>query len=325
MIPIGGGSANKRLVRVRPVVATVFAVVGVALPSFAPAAAGSPAPSTIASARPSAPSGASLALANSELFSDPAGDVLCCTLDLLQVRVSNTDAGAITFDAAFNDDYGPTEPRGSASDLFLLLDADRNPATGLREDGYGFEYQLSVQPDGATLSHWSKRTSEFRYRARAGGTVSPYGNIRFSVDRHQLGDTNGFAFELEAWMVAQGNATGDSAPDRPGFFPVKIALSRLRPSLRVSPAQPRPGGPLSASLALRVEGTKQFLASGRVLCVASIGARRLTGNPGAFVGRRARCFWHVPLRSKGKIVSGSVAVAVAPKALVSRRFTMRVG
>ena len=151
-------------------------------------------------------------------------------------------------------------------------------------------------------------------------------HIRLSVDRHYLDDTIGFAFRFEAWAVALYNSYGDAAPDAGAWsFPVKITLSRLQPSLRISPTQPRPGRLLSASLALRVRGTKQLLASGRVLCIASIGARRLTGRPGAFVGRRAHCSWYVPLRSKGKTVSGSVAVAVAPKALVSRRFTMRVG
>jgi len=68
----------------------------------------------------------SASAANTRTFHDPFGDVTCCTRDLTDIRVSNSDAGTITFDAAFDDRYEGNDD----DDLDLLLDTDQNPATG---------------------------------------------------------------------------------------------------------------------------------------------------------------------------------------------------
>jgi hypothetical protein len=264
----------------------------------------------------------SSAAANTRIFHDPLGDVTCCTRDLTDIRVSNTDAGTVRFDAHFDDRVEGNDD----DDLYLSLDTDRNPATGQ----FGADYQITAhinpgRADSVTLGKWN--TNDFLEQPAKGLAVSVVDHqILISLDRHLIGDTDGFNFSFALWEVtSMGGANAEFAPDKgTWFFPVKLDLRRLRPTLETTPRLPRAGGPFVARLALRVAGTHSLLASGRVLCTASIGDATLRPGIATFSERRAVCTWKVPKSAHGRTLRGSIAVAVTARARVYRYFSARV-
>jgi hypothetical protein len=259
-------------------------------------------------------------------FHDTIGEVDCCTRDLTNVVVRNDDAGKITFDIHFDG-----RPEGDDDDdLFVPLDTDRNAATGQSGDwGLGIDYMIGAHvwrghADAITLYRWAGRGFHEHFVRRIHVSTGT-GRIRITLDRHLIGDTDGFRFNAQVWEVAQGNAYSDVAPDRGSWsFPLMIATRRLRPSLQV-PSRPLAGRRFTARFALRVDGTRQLLGSGRVLCRASIAGARLRAAFEGFAGRRAVCRWQIPPGSRGKTIRGSVAVAVTSRARISRPFAAVLG
>jgi hypothetical protein len=239
--------------------------------------------------------------------------------------VGNDDAGTITFAITADDAKEGLDD----DDLILVIDADRDAGTGNPD---GFDHMLSAQvgPDGigsAHVSRWQqndfRRVPTSRVSARANGDV-----YRLSLDRHFLGDTDGFGFQVGLWEVTSiGGLWVDLAPDRGTWtFPLRIDLARIRPFLE-RPARPRAGQQLRARLALRVGRTARTLASGRIVCRARIGGRFLAVDARAFVRGRAVCVWNVPADARGATVRGFVGVRVTADARSLRRraFVVRVG
>jgi len=262
---------------------------------------------------------------NSKSFRDPLGDVTCCTRDLTDIRVRNSDAGTISFDAHFD---ASVEGEGDDDDLGLLLHTDRNPATG--QPGSDYLIGAQIYPGGVDDVTFSRlEAGQYRQRSAEGVYMSVVDNhIRISLDRHLLGDTDGFAFVFQLWEVTSfGGNYLEQAPNQgagPWTFPVKIAVSRLRPVLSTEPRPPRAGRRFRARLALRVTGTHSLLASGRVSCVASIEGVRLRSFIAAFVRRHAVCAWRLPPAAEGKTLRGSVSVAVTSYSRVTRRVVVKV-
>jgi hypothetical protein len=246
-------------------------------------------------------------------FHDAFGDVDCCTRDLTDIMVRNDDAGTITFDIH----YDATAEGDDDDDLYLDLDTDRNPATGRRDVGLGVDFTIgahvmSRNADAVTLNERPTK------RIRVTVTIKL---IRISLDRHLIGDTDGFRFRVAVWEVAQGNAYSDGAPDggTPWSFPIRIATGRIRPTLATS-QHPRAGRRFVGRLSLRVAGTNRRLGSGHVRCHAFVEGRRLKPGVAAFAGRRAVCTWRLPTDSRGKTIQGSVGVAITSRTQVTRRF-----
>jgi hypothetical protein len=149
--------------------------------------------------------------------------------------------------------------------------------------------------------------------------------IRVTLDRHVIGDTDGFDIQIAFWEVAYGNAYSDGGPEHGTWsFPVRIATRRLRPTLATS-RHPQAGHRFVGRLSLRVAGTKRRLGSGHVRCRASVGGRPLEPVFAAFAGRRAVCTWRLPKRSRGKTIRGSVGVAITSRAHVARGFAAVIG
>jgi hypothetical protein len=264
----------------------------------------------------------SAAAANSHVFHDPLGDVSCCTRDLTDIRVANTDAGTITFDAHFDD----TVEGNDDDDMYLFLDTDRDPMTGQ----LGADYMIGahIQPgraDSQTLSKWDGVA--FRQVPAPGLKVSVVAKqILISFDRHLVGDTDGFNFQLALWEVTSlGGAHSELAPNSgTWFFPVELDLRRLHPRLDTTPAHPRAGRLLIARLALGVGRTRSLLASGRVLCAASARGVALHARFSAFAGRRAVCSWLIPHGTRGATLGGSVGVAATTRSRIYRHFSIRI-
>jgi hypothetical protein len=259
-------------------------------------------------------------------FQDTVGEVDCCTRDLTDVVVRNDDAGRIIFEIHFDG-----RPEGDDDDdLFIPLDSDRDRSTGESGDwGRGIDYIVAVgvnvgAAEGITLKRWNG--TEFRdlfvrgIRASVGREV-----VRIALDRHLIGDTEGFRFNAQVWEVAHGSVYSDVAPDGGSWsFPLRIATRRLEPSLQI-PSRPLAGRRFTARLALRVGGTRRLLGSGRVLCRASVGKAGLRAAYAAFAGRHAVCTWKVPPGLRGKTIRGSVTVAVTSRARISQRFAAVLG
>jgi hypothetical protein len=250
-------------------------------------------------------------------FHDAFGDVNCCTRDLTDVDVRNDDAGTITFDIHFDATYEGDDD----DDLYVFLDTDRNPRTGERYGDLGVDFMIGahVMPwmaDAVTLNEHPTKLIHVTVTSKL---------IRIRLDRHLLGDTDGFRFKAAVWEVAQGNAYADVAPDGGSWsFPLRIATRRLRPSLEVT-SKPRAGRRLTARLALPIGGTGRLLGSGRVLCSASIRGAGLKPAFQGFAARRAVCTWKIPAGAHGKTIRGSVGVAVTSRARISRRFSAVIG
>ena len=260
---------------------------------------------------------------NAFVFTDRAGDNSpCCTRDITSVSVANNDGGTITFKITSR---GETE---DDDDLVILIDADRDRTTG---DEHGAEYRIFADietslVEEASLSRWSAARAQFEELARRDVQASAAANIfRFVLDRHVLGDTDGFRFAVQLWEVTTlGGMSTDWAPDQGMWaFPIKIATRRLTPTLSTL------GGrrSLVARLGLRVSGTRQLLASGRIACTATVAGRRLEIVRRGFVTRRAICVWRLPRRPVGKTVTGRVGVFVTAdsRSFVGRAFRVRIG
>jgi hypothetical protein len=234
--------------------------------------------------------------ANRTTYMDTRGDA-CCTEDITAVVVSNDDAGRITIAIT-----APTpEDAVGSSDRFIKITTERDTFTiGTNSDGPG--YVLSS--DGNAV------------RASRSGDV-----FRFFIDRHRLADTNRFSFNVAFWAVSSFAANVDAAPDNGSWsYDVKIALDRIRPVVDV-----RQSGPgLTARLALEVGSDKLRLASGTIVCGASVGGRRLQVVMRRFVARRAVCVWKLPRWARGKVVRGSIGIRVTKERSSLRRRSFQV-
>lgn len=239
--------------------------------------------------------------ANRTVFADTRGDA-CCTEDIRQVVVSNTDAGTITF--AITAPVGPEG--GTSSDRFIQIVIERS------------KFIIGTNPDGEGYVLW-RGAFELLGRVEA----SHRGDVfQFVIDRHRLGDTNRFTFGVAFWSITSlGGADLDAAPDAGTWsYQVKLALGAVRPALGVR--QNGVGGSrLSAGLALRVGRSDQLLASGTIVCSAAVGRRQLRVLRREFVGRRAVCVWDVPRWARGKAVRGAIGVRVTDQQGSLRRRT----
>jgi hypothetical protein len=258
-------------------------------------------------------------------FHDALGDVDCCTRDLTDVIVRNDDAGTVTFDVHFD----ATAEGEDDDDLFIPLDTDRDAATGQSGDwGLGVDYMVGLhlmtgQADGIVLYRWDGHELRDFPTRRIRVSVGP-GAVRVRLDRHLIGDTEGFRFNVQVWEVAQGNVYADFAPDRGSWsFPVRITSRRLVPSLDTS-RRAVAGHRFVARLELRVAGTNRLLGSGRIRCRASVATRQLEPVFAAFAGRRAVCAWKLSVEARGKLLRGSVTVAVDARHSFSRRFSATI-
>jgi hypothetical protein len=266
----------------------------------------------------------SASAANVRVYHDPL-DVTCCTRDFTDIRVSNTDAGTIAVDIHFDDTVEGTDD----DDFYLVLDTDHNPATGQYPTGIDYRIWAAIPfqgYDSVTFTSWPNGQERERPANEAGVAFSSGRHwIRISFDRHLIGDVDDFNFLLVFEEVAIGATYDELAPNTgTWFFPVKLALGRLRPSLQTKPLPPRAGGGFSARLSLRVGGTHSLLASGKVLCAAAVGGAPLQARSRGFVARRAVCGWQLPHWARGKKLRGWIGVQVTSRARVARRFALRV-
>jgi hypothetical protein len=265
--------------------------------------------------------------ANGRVYADAVGEVSCCTRDISEVRVTNDDAGRITFTVI----AGPDLNIDDDDDLGIQIDADLDRSTG-NEEGIDYVLAAHVLQGQIGTPHFSRWTREFDFipAPSPGMRVSATGNVfRLRLDRHALADTDRFRFRVGLHEVSSiGGAYSELAPDLAAGmweYRVGIALARIRPALTV-PASAKAGKRLVARLGLRVAGGPARLASGRISCRAFVDGRRLPVARREFVARRALCEWQIPRTTRGELVRGAIGVQVTGElsSFVGLRFRARI-
>ncbi|HEU0304237.1 MAG TPA: hypothetical protein VFR32_06625 [Gaiellaceae bacterium] len=280
-----------------------------------------------------APGAAGSSQENASTFRDAAGEDAAAP-DIMTVRVSNDDAGLITFRIA-------TPNRPSLREdlrLSIYFDTDDNPRTGLTGSGVDARLLYDVYLHGdPTL--WLLRCSGTICSSR-GGTKIPLsylGGPTFTIDRSELGDTRRFRFRIAAMdgvvfdpvtrAFDLANAHGDTAPGDPAKtwkYEVAIGPRRLLVQrFSTTPATPVAGGTFVARLQVKRADTGATVRSGRIKCKATSGGSALRLRRRGFAGGAALCAWAVPDSASGELLRGSIAVTFAGRT-ATRAFAKRV-
>jgi hypothetical protein len=276
---------------------------------------------------------------NSQTFTDPSGDSGNAP-DVTTVTVSNDDAGTIRFDIALANRTG----LGSEDLLLIMLDADQSSATGPA----GLDHAIGVTPVGALMLAWDGANLSPAAAPSLSATASG-GHVTVTVNRSDLGTTNGFPFLIAATGDA-GTTTGETAG--PWSYTLILgtttttaattttASTTTATSTTTTPAPPKPRVTLTVSRLTVPKATagKQFvvtmivsrndthqpLGSGTVTCAATVAGRRLgvvakTGPRGGV----STCRWLVPRTAHAKLLKGRIADTFAGVS-AGRTFSARV-
>jgi len=270
----------------------------------------------------------SAAASNSQTFLDSTGENPQAP-DITSVVVSNDDGGIVTF--KLNIANRPSLTPDMEIDFFL--DTDSNPATG-DPNSLGAEYVIQLVQGSVDLYAWNGAD----YRAVATPSlVYSYdaSGATVKVRASDLGGTHAFNFSAAAGSGVTVDATGspnydnaafDLAPDpQHGTFAyqVRTTLRLTVTNFQASPAVPRAGGTLSASLAATENDTEGPFTGGAVSCRATAGGKTLAVSSHSVANGVASCVWRVPKNAHGKRVVGTVTVSVRG-ATATRTFSAKI-
>lgn len=218
-------------------------------------------------------------------FTDPTGDSGTAP-DIGRVTVSNFADGGVLFEIAV-----PNRPtwEGSESVLWIVIDADRNPATG--EGGAEFLLQL----DGASNSISYARWNGSEYEDMPEGTFAAgYENAAASiaVTAASLGGVAAFDFWLLAWDGEYAeDVPQDVAPDGKSIWSYRLTVPAIQ-SFASAPPRAVAGKRFTLPAAMLTLTTGEKVKPTAVSCTAKI-----AGKPVKKVGA---CAFAVPANAKGK-------------------------
>jgi hypothetical protein len=222
-----------------------------------------------------------------DFIEDTTGPDICA-----QNAVTNDNEGTITFGLHIHNRSGfaPNEAYG------VLLDTDLDPATG----GGGADYRVRFTSEATVLGKWDG-TKFAAQSTLEPATWSPgYGPV-FWLSATEVGDIKGFSFQF----FSTDGVTADWAPNRGTW---SYQLTPLELTIRgMALDRARAGRAFSARMAVMRSDLDLPLDEGAIACSAKLGAKTLAGS-GRFAAGRAVCTWRVPKRSRGKRLSGTVAV-----------------
>jgi len=272
-------------------------------------------------------------------YTDPAGDSKTGP-DITQVAVSNDAAGVLTFRVT------TVAPIDNLTDVYIDLDTDGNPATGL----FGSEYSIYGYVGGFGLLKVSGTTFDDVSAPSLSMTIT--GNVvQFKIGRQDIGNVTRFGFDAATVLydASDNYVSEDDAPDG-GTFIYTLALAQCANgkdddgdgkidaadlgcssstdnnesddpvTLKagkavVVPAKPKAGNPFVVSAPVTRVETGLGVSTGRATCVARIGTKSLRAT-GKVAGGRGSCAFRTPPTSKGKTVRGSITVRVLGKSAV---------
>jgi hypothetical protein len=206
---------------------------------------------------------------NTASFEDAAGDSGIAP-DVTGVDVGNdVVAGPIVFWIEL-----ANRPDDLTADdgVVVLLDTDRNPATG---DEDGFEYAIGVTSEGFGLSRWDGAT--YVDTSMASLTASFFKTsktLRVSIHPSELGGVTAFDF----FVLGLAGEEFDLAPNGPPSWSYTLATGRpplVALGLLLSPKAPAAGRLLTAAMPVGRRDTLDLLAQGKVTCTLLVGGKPL--------------------------------------------------
>jgi hypothetical protein len=277
-----------------------------------------------------APASFARVAANNAAFQDATGENPD-GVDVTSVLVSNDDEGLLTFRIDI-----PTRPAFTEDmRLRVWFDSDYNRDTGLTApDLAGRDYYILWDRDGVRLfrcggsscrSGQPQRTLGSSYRGGATLTINA-AELETTRFRFRVDATAGIGYDPATRRFDFEKATWDFAPERAQLwsYNVRLGPSRLlAKSFSTTPARPNAGTRLSVRLAATRHDTGTLLTSGRVTCVARIGAKPLKPSSRSFVGSRATCVFAIPPKAKGQTLRGSITIAFEGRK-VSKTFSRKI-
>lgn len=255
-------------------------------------------------------------------FSDPAGDSGTAP-DVTVVRAGHDPAGTVTFTATTNQTVLTSD-----ATVYVYVDSDRNPATGFPMRGLGADYFFShdAQFGAGFVFHVSGNMIFIDFTTTL-ATNYANGILTASINRSDLGNTEKFAFLIEAERDDENDVTpndSDFAPDAAPFFEyslVAVALTIGQPA----PVTSKPvAGKIFAIAAPVIRNDGQKFAVGTVACKAKAGTVSIAA-AGRVANGSARCSLRIPKSAKNKVLRGSLTVAAEDAPAVSKPFAFRIG
>jgi hypothetical protein len=291
-------------------------------------------PTAAAGAGTLGPTSPARAAANSATFQDSTGEDALAP-DITTVVVSNDDTRTITFRVNV-----PNRPQlGRDMIVDLLVDSDRNPATGDTES-LGADYAIQLFLGEIFLYRWDG-TNFTRTAGNPPATSLTYsyaGGVTISISAAELGNTTRFSFGTDVISgvvideatgdVDFTNAKADFAPSvTTGLYPFELKVTPASLQVRKftkAPARPVAGRPFSLRMTVARSDTGAALQSGRVTCIGRVGKSPLRATTARVVNRIVVCTWTIPPAAKGKTFRGSVAV-VFEGLRAGRSFSGKIG
>jgi hypothetical protein len=250
---------------------------------------------------------AALALAGAaaadQSFNDSTGET-AGSADISTVAVSNDPAsGTITFAVTTNMTTLETN-----SEIDILVDSDKNPATG--GAGAGLDYLFGVDPSGGYFTKWDgSKYADVPITDAAVGFSN--GTLVFRVSAADLGNTTGFNFAVLTFRGPDpNNPIVDQAPDS-GLWTYNMVTAPPPPTTTTTP--PPPPAPVTVNSVtatyagvpthgktFRVTGLTVDLSNGTEVkasslkCSATLGGAHLAGTG------TGGCTFHLSAKAKGK-------------------------
>lgn len=250
---------------------------------------------------------AGTAPANTGAFADPAGDAGGGP-DVTGITLSDSPSGLLQF---------AVTARGMAVDtatnMFVLLDTDRNATTGFN----GSEYLLRLTHDSSGgvygLDQWQNNDLVTLQAPSLAFTVSG-DTYTFSLSKTEIGSPQSFNLSVYAAATdANGNVTSvDRAPDSGAWIYELTATppAVVKPVIAapvLTPAKPRAGKALTVSFPVTRSDTGAALATGTMVCDPSVNGKVITHRE-SFANGTARLAFTVPKTAKGKVLKVQVTI-----------------
>lgn len=274
--------------------------------------------------------GAAKHTTNSQTFADSVGEDPNAP-DITSVVISNDDAGNIAIKINISNRPALTPDM----DIELIMDTDNNPATG-DPQAFGADYLIDLVPGQVFLGKYNPSTQDYR------GVTSP--SLTYSYDAtgaaihistQDLGGTKVLHFGAFAASGIVFDATGnpdftnaksDLAPDPGhGLFTYQV-IAKLTVSVTAFVYAPKPaqqGKNFAAGFAATESDTAGPVTKGTVACTATAGTKPLVPLTHAVKNGVVACVWHVPPKTKGKMLRGTVSLTVQG-VTVKRTFAVKI-
>ena len=241
-------------------------------------------------------------------FTDGLGDGRGAP-DIMSAAVSNDAKGEFTimvlaFVVAPPDDVRVT----------VILDTDRNTATG--SDGFDYAFQYDASNNTHAVGRWDGTTFAFVDAPTAAVNWTAL-SVMFTINRSDLGGTNGFDFWIRSHRGASDSGQFDDAPNDGTWGYTYAAPPEIAKLTYPSTLTPRAGKLFDARQVQLQLSDGTSVAPQRLTC-------RLTAGGVVVKQLRGGCRWQIPKRLKGKTVVMTLVAGYGEAELrVTKRLVVR--